>query len=294
MGGPRSLSWSDLPFVVLTHHKEGARFIEFRRDLVRKLSNVAFLERPMQAISLQAAILTAKRGRARQYEARAYLEAQQDAAAELERLVAQRTAALMASTAQLEESERRFRMLVEGVVDYAIFMLDPGGTVVNWNPGAQRIKGYAPHEIIGQHFSRFYTDDDRANGVPDSVLEKARSARKFEAEGWRVRKDGTQFWASVVINAIRDSRGEVVGFAKVTRDLTERRAAEDRLNQSQKMEGIGRLTGGVAHDFNNLLTIIIGNLESTRSPIAGDAAGRWQGSSARPIMRCEARVAPPP
>jgi PAS domain S-box-containing protein len=254
--------WSDLPFVVLTHHNEGARFIQFRQELVRKLRNVAFLERPMQAISLQAAILTAKRGRARQYEARAYLEAQQSAAAELERLVAQRTAALLASTAQLEESERRFRMLVEGVVDYAIFMLDPGGTIVNWNPGAQRIKGYAPDEIIGQHFSRFYTEDDRANGVPQKVLESARRAGKFEAEGWRVRKDGTQFWASVVINAIRDSQGEVVGFAKVTRDLTERRATQERLSQSQKMEGIGRLTGGVAHDFNNLLTIIIGNLEA--------------------------------
>jgi PAS domain S-box-containing protein len=180
----------------------------------------------------------------------------------LEQRAAQRARQLAASSVQLDESERRFRLLVESVTDYAIFMLDPSGIIVNWNPGAQRIKGYIPHEIIGQHFSRFYTEQDRGNGVPQKALENARRVGKYEAEGWRVRKDGTQFWASVVINAIRDPQGQVIGFAKVTRDLTERRAAEERLNQSQKMEGIGRLTGGVAHDFNNLLTVIIGNLEA--------------------------------
>ena len=180
----------------------------------------------------------------------------------LEQRASQRAEELAASVVRLEESERRFRMLVEGVTDYAIFMLDPAGTVVNWNPGAQRIKGYKREEIIGQHFSRFYTDEDRQNRVPYKALETAERTGKFEAEGWRVRKDGTRFWASVVINAIRSSADELVGFAKVTRDLTERRATEERLKQSQKMEGIGQLTGGVAHDFNNLLTIIIGNLEA--------------------------------
>ena len=180
----------------------------------------------------------------------------------LEQRASQRAEQLAASVIKLEESERRFRMLVEGVTDYAIYMLDPTGTVVNWNPGAQRIKGYEREEIIGQHFSRFYTEEDRRNRIPYQVLETAARTGKYEAEGWRVRKDGTRFWASVVINAIRNSAGEVIGFAKVTRDLTERRATEERLQQSQKMEGIGQLTGGVAHDFNNLLTIIIGNLEA--------------------------------
>jgi PAS domain S-box-containing protein len=177
---------------------------------------------------------------------------------------------LSASVTKLEESERRFRMLVEAVTDYAIFMLDGSGTVVNWNPGAERIKGYSRGEIIGQHFSRFYTEQDRADGVPQRALQTARSG-KFETEGWRVRKDGSQFWASVVITPIREEQGEVVGFAKVTRDLTERRAAEERMHQSQKMESIGQLTGGVAHDFNNLLTIIIGNLEALQRHLQGEA-----------------------
>jgi PAS domain S-box-containing protein len=180
----------------------------------------------------------------------------------LEQRAQERAERLAASRIELEESERRFRILVEGVTDYAIYMLDPTGMVINWNPGAARIKGYSRDEIIGQHFSRFYTDEDRQRGIPQEAIATATRTGKYEAEGWRVRKDGTRFWASVVINAIRDGQGAVVGFAKVTRDLTERHAAEERLRQSQKMEGIGQLTGGVAHDFNNLLTVIIGNLEA--------------------------------
>jgi PAS domain S-box-containing protein len=180
----------------------------------------------------------------------------------LEERIEERVRELATSAAKLEDTERRFRILVEGVTDYAIFMLDPTGVVTNWNPGAQRIKGYSREEIVGQHFSRFYTEEDRETLLPQRALETATRTGKFEMEGWRVRKDGTRFWASVVINAIRDDKGQVIGFAKVTRDLTERRAAEERLRQSQKMEGIGQLTGGVAHDFNNLLTVIIGNLEA--------------------------------
>jgi signal transduction histidine kinase/CheY-like chemotaxis protein len=108
----------------------------------------------------------------------------------------------------------------------------------------------------------FYTPEDQAAGIPTKALRLATETGRFEAEGWRVRKDGTRFWASVVVNAIRDSAGQLLGFAKITRDLTERRAAEERARQVQKMEGVGQLTGGVAHDFNNLLTIIIGNLET--------------------------------
>jgi len=192
----------------------------------------------------------------------------------LEERAVQRAAELASNTLKLEESERRFRLLVEGVTDYAIFMLDPTGIVINWNPGAQRIKGYSREDIIGQHFSRFYTEEDRSNRVPYKALETAAVTGKFETEGWRLRKDGTRFWASVVINAIRDSHGKIVGFAKVTRDLTERRAAEERLTQAQKMEGIGQLTGGVAHDFNNLLTIIIGNLETLQRNLAEDSLDR--------------------
>ncbi len=177
------------------------------------------------------------------------------------------------------ESERRFRLLVEGVVDYAIYMLDPDGHVTNWNAGAERIKGYAASEIVGQHFSRFYTPEDTAAGLPWKVLETARRAGRYEAEGWRVRSDGGHFWASVVVDAIHD-HGKLVGFAKITRDLTERREAQlqlersrEQLFQSQKMEAVGQLTGGLAHDFNNLLTGITGSLELLQMRLAQGRLG---------------------
>jgi PAS domain S-box-containing protein len=177
----------------------------------------------------------------------------------------------------LKLSEQQFRLLVQGVTDYAIYMLDLEGKVTNWNLGAQRIKGYAPEEIIGRHFSQFYTDEDRAAGEPHRALETAKREGKFEKEGWRVRKDGTGFWAHVVIDPLRDETGKLLGFAKITKDITERREAQakldktrEALNQSQKMEAIGHLTGGIAHDFNNLLMAVLSSLELIRKRLPDD------------------------
>ncbi|WP_375314179.1 ATP-binding protein [Bradyrhizobium sp. A5] len=177
----------------------------------------------------------------------------------------------------LFESERSFRLLVEGVADYALYMLDPSGIITSWNIGGERIKGYSSEEIVGQHFSRFYTETDRANGKPARALGIARDQGRYEEEGWRVRKDGTFFWASVVIDPIYEG-GTIVGFAKITRDITERRntqlkleAMQTQLAESQKFDALGQLTGGVAHDFNNLLMIISGSLHIVKKGAADDA-----------------------
>ena len=166
-----------------------------------------------------------------------------------------------AAEAELRAREERFRLLVQSVTDYAIYMLDPEGRVSSWNAGAERFKGYSESEILGQHFSRFYTDEDLEAGIPGIALETATREGRFEAEGWRKKKDGSKFWASVIIDPIRNDGGQLIGFAKVTRDLSEKRAIEEQLRQSQKMEAVGQLTGGLAHDFNNLLTGISGSLE---------------------------------
>jgi PAS domain S-box-containing protein len=177
----------------------------------------------------------------------------------------------------LKRSEEQFKLLVQSVTDYAIYMLDPKGQVSSWNPGAERIKGYAPTEIIGEHFSRFYTDEDRATGEPQRALEMAEHEGRYAKEGWRVRKNGEHFWASVVIDPIRNDGGELVGFAKITRDLTEREQtqreldkAREALFQSQKMDAIGQLTGGIAHDFNNLLMATLSSLELLRKRLGND------------------------
>jgi PAS domain S-box-containing protein len=175
----------------------------------------------------------------------------------------------------LFESERSFRLLVEGVADYALYMLDPDGMVTSWNIGGQRIKGYLPEEIIGQHFSRFYTPADRSNGKPARALKTAYEQGRYEEEGWRVRKDGSFFWASIVIDAIKEDN-RLIGFAKITRDITERREAslklermQKQLAESQKLDALGQLTGGVAHDFNNLLMVIGGSAQVLKK-YAGD------------------------
>jgi PAS domain S-box-containing protein len=177
----------------------------------------------------------------------------------------------------LRQSEEQFKLLVQGVTDYAIYMLSPEGNVSSWNAGAERIKGYMPTEIIGKHFSLFYTPEDREAGLPQQALETAAGEGRFVKEGWRVRKDGSRFWANVVIDPIRSDAGAIIGFAKITRDVTDRKQAEAELEkarealfQSQKMEAVGQLTGGVAHDFNNLLAAVLGSLELLRKRLPAD------------------------
>lgn len=182
-----------------------------------------------------------------------------------------------AAQASLIRSQEQFRLLVQGVTDYALYMLDLDGRVTNWNAGAERIKGYRPDEIIGQHFSRFYSEQDRQAGEPARALSTAVADGRFEKEGWRIRKDGSRFWAHVVIDPIRDDDGVPIGFAKITRDITERRDAQAALEearqalfQAQKLEAIGQLTGGIAHDFNNLLMAVLGSLELLRKRLPDD------------------------
>ncbi|MCC2970429.1 PAS domain-containing sensor histidine kinase [Massilia sp. IC2-476] len=192
----------------------------------------------------------------------------------------------------LRESEQRFRLLVQGVTDYAIYMLSPEGLVTNWNVGAERIKGYSLEEILGSHFSRFYSEEDRAGGMPERALGTAAREGRYESEGWRVRKDGTRFWAHVIIDAVHDDAGELLGFAKITRDLTEKKRTEEALEQaqlalfqSQKMESIGQLTGGVAHDFNNLLSVLASGLEVLSMSRQGGSDAKTLDSMRRAIDR---------
>jgi PAS domain S-box-containing protein len=168
-----------------------------------------------------------------------------------------------------ERSKRHFQILIEGVVDHAVFLLDRSGRVASWNSTAQQIIGYTSDEIIGKHFGVFYRPDERRSGEPNRVLELAVKNGKHAIEGWRIKKNGTLFFVTGTIRAIHDEDGNLIGLANVLRDATERRNAQEKLVEareqlamSQKMEAIGKLTGGIAHDFNNLLMIIGGNAQT--------------------------------
>jgi PAS domain S-box-containing protein len=168
-----------------------------------------------------------------------------------------------------ERSKRHFQILIEGVVDHAVFLLDRSGRVASWNSTAQHIIGYTGDEIIGKHFGVLYRPDERRSGEPDRVLELAVKNGKHAVEGWRIKKNGTLFFVTGTIRAIHDDDGNLIGLANVLRDATERRhtqeklvEAREQLAMSQKMEAIGKLTGGIAHDFNNLLMIIGGNAQT--------------------------------
>jgi PAS domain S-box-containing protein len=180
----------------------------------------------------------------------------------------------------LRESEQRYSMLVDGVTDYAIYMLDPNGIVTSWNRGAQRMKGYRTEEIVGQHFSCFYTEEDRAANLPQQALEIAARDSRYEVEAWRVRKDGSRFWADAVIDALKNDSGQLIGFAKITRDITERvdaareleeariglvqSRAEEALRRAQaelahvaRVTTLGELTASIAHEVNQPLTALV-------------------------------------
>jgi PAS domain S-box-containing protein len=168
-----------------------------------------------------------------------------------------------------------FELLVRAVTDYAIYMVDLHGNIITWNAGAERLKGYTEDEIVGQNFSKFFVPEDREAGKPEAALKTAAENGQWEDEGWRVRKNGTRFWGLAVIDAIHDDKGTLIGFVKITRDMTERRALEqarEQLYQVQKLESLGQLTGGVAHDFNNLLTAVGGSIAMVKQLLTDQRA----------------------
>lgn len=167
----------------------------------------------------------------------------------------------------LTDPSRQLRLLIDSVRDHALYLLDPDGIVCSWNPGAERIKGYRSEEVIGTHFGRFYLPADRDTGEPQRLLRLAAECGHHAAEGWRVRRDGSPFRASVVVESVVEN-GELVGFVKITRDITEQwqaqrllRDAQRALRQTQQFETVGQLSRGLAHEFNNLLTTIVNALD---------------------------------
>jgi PAS domain S-box-containing protein len=165
------------------------------------------------------------------------------------------------TTEALRQSEERFQVLIESIQEYAIYILDPNGFVISWNTGAQRIKGYSAPEVIGKHFSQFYTADDIRIDKPKRNLEIAAAKGKYEDESVRLRKDGTAFWANVLITPIRDTSGNLSGFAKVVRDITERKESEQRLRETERLATLGTTAAVFAHEIANPLNGLSTSLE---------------------------------
>lgn len=194
-------------------------------------------------------------------------------------------------TGDLGDESQQFGLLVNSVTDYAIYMLDPQGVIRTWNPGGERIKGYRRDEVVGTSYSRFYTPEDVAAGVPARNLAIAATEGRYAGEGWRLRKDGSQFHASVVIDPVWVD-GALVGFAKITRDVTERYLAQEQLRrtqqellQAQKLEAIGKLTLGLAHDFNNLLSVVTNCLDLIADQPHGDLSEKYIRTALRSVER---------
>ena len=206
----------------------------------------------------------------------------------------------------LDSSRRHFQILIEGIVDYAIFLLDTAGRVASWNKAAEHMIGYGADEIIGKHFGIFYRPDERRAGEPNRALEWAIQKGKHEVEGWRIKKNGTLFFITGSVTSIRDNSGNLIGFANVVRDATERLDTQEKLVQAreqlamaQKMEAIGKLTGGIAHDFNNLLMIIGGNAQTFKRLLDPKTAARDRshpdrGQARRKPDPATADLRPPP
>uniref|UniRef100_UPI003F59DA4D two-component system sensor histidine kinase NtrB n=1 Tax=Stenotrophomonas cyclobalanopsidis TaxID=2771362 RepID=UPI003F59DA4D len=185
--------------------------------------------------------------------------------------------ALASTPSVLTDTSRQLRLLIDSVRDHALYLLDPHGIVCSWNPGAERIKGYRADEVIGTHFSRFYLADEREAGEPQRLLHLAAQNGHVATEGWRVRRDGSSFRASIVIEAVREN-GELLGFVKITRDITEHwqaqrllRDAQRALRQTQQFETVGRLSRGLSHEFNNLLTTVGNALDLLAMRVGSDA-----------------------
>jgi PAS domain S-box-containing protein len=185
----------------------------------------------------------------------------------------------VAAEEQLRRSEERFRLLVQSVKDYGIFMLDPSGHVASWNDGAQRINGYGKHEVLGRHFSLFYPPEDLAAGKPQMELEEAARVGRFEDEGWRLRKDGSRFWSNVVITSLRGSHGQLLGFAKVTRDLTDQRISQERALDDARRIAAEEAARRVAEDRARELAELLERLREQKKELEmrraeADAANR--------------------
>ncbi|MEN5267947.1 ATP-binding protein [Stenotrophomonas sepilia] len=194
-------------------------------------------------------------------------------------------------TGDLGDESQQFGLLVNSVTDYAIYMLDPQGVIRTWNPGGERIKGYRRHEVVGTNYSRFYTPEDIAAGVPERNLAIAANEGRYAGEGWRLRKDGSRFHASVVIDPVWVD-GSLVGFAKITRDVTERYLAQEQLRRAQqellqahKLEAIGKLTLGLAHDFNNLLGVVTNCLDLLADQPHGELSDKYIRTALRSVDR---------